>query len=270
MKNSISENNNLHRLPKTQRTETTLVSRGYSTLRNAVAYLAKANPYLINQLEIQKSLSKVGVPVQELLRYNNHLDQGHQIVRAEFRPIAAQIQPKLHSVEGCLDTMISAFETLKIIHDQNVFHGNPSANNWMFQLSSNPRSNPPNLKAHLADFSHCGYIDGNKYQMAKDVQIVLSEFGGKLLLTAESQNYEKLRILQTHLTPLINFADQDDLDVMLSASETLEHLRGVKTLLSVLPMDYSFDNAAYVNIKWGPLCSERVLRTQKNAQEKNQ
>lgn len=219
---------------------------------------------LVRKLQIQKKLTDVGASVQKLLNYSHSENSGKHVVRAEFETIPRQFSPTWRHAIECLDSMIACFSSLTEIHANNVYHGNPSIGNIIFQDASHSESGIRSTKGYLTNFHHCGHINGDLALCAKDVQIALSDFGGRLLMIAENSNFTKIRVLRMHLESQVNFADQDDLDALESASTMLNHLRSLKTLLNLRSKDYPNNHKP----GWGPLNQEQVFDEYLELQQK--
>lgn len=83
-------------------------------------------------------------------------------------------------------------------------------------------------------------------------------------MIAENSNFTKIRVLRMHLESQVNFADQDDLDTLESASTMLNHLRSLKTLLNLRSKDYPNNHKP----GWGPLNQEQVFDEYLELQQK--
>jgi hypothetical protein len=222
--------------------------------------------HLENKLQIHKQLTEVGASVQKLLSYKRFENGGEHVVQAEFENISYGPQPTWRHVNECLDAMISCFSTLTEIHANNVYHGNPCMDNFIFEKLNHEESDGPPTKGFLRNFHDCGYINGDLKLSAKDVQIALSDFGGKLLMIAENSGYTKIRVLKMHIESQINFADQEELDDLENAPTLLNHLCSLKTLLSLRRNDYPHNHGPI----WGPLSQEQVLQEYRELQERDQ
>lgn len=208
-----------------------------------------------SKLQIHKQLTDAGASVQKLLSYKRFEKSGEHVIHAEFESIPCQILPTWRHVNECLEAMISCFSALTEIHANNVFHGNPKIDNFIFQHVNHSGAGLRSTKGHLTNFHDCGHVNDDKTRCAKDVQIALSDFGGRLLMLAEKSGFTKIRVLKMHLEAQVNFADQDDLDALENASTLLNHLRSLKTLLNLRHKDYPYHHRPI----WGPLSQEQVL-----------
>jgi hypothetical protein len=218
------------------------------------------------QLQIQSQLSDAGASVQKILSYKQFENSGEYVVRAEFETIQRQLPTNWRQVNECLDGMISCFSALTEIHANDVYHGNPCMDNMIFQQVDHPETGLRSSKGYLRNFQNCGHINGDTVLSAKDVQIALSDFGGRLLLIAENSGYTKIRVLKMHLESQVNFADQEELDALENAPKLLNHLRALKTLLALTQKDYPFNHQPM----WGPLDQEQVLNEYLELQKQNQ
>lgn len=211
--------------------------------------------YFASKLQIHKQLTDAGAPVQKLLSYSQFEKSGEHVVRAEFESIACQISPTWRHVNECMDAMISCFSALTEIHANNVHHGNPCIDNFIFQHFDHAGAGIRSTKGYLTNFHDCGHINDDQTRCAKDVQIALSDFGGRLLMLAESSGFTKNRVLRMHLESQVNFADQQELNALENASTLLNHICSLKTLLNLRQKDYPH----HYRPAWGPLNQEQVL-----------
>ena len=218
----------------------------------------------VNKLKIHKQLADMGAPVQQLLRYSHFDEESGHVVQAEFKGISGQILPKWRHVNECMDAMISCFSVLTEIHARNVYHGNPSIENFIFQRVDNAEAETEPIKSYLTNFHDCGHINEDQARCAKDVQIALSDFGGQLLLVAENSGFTQTRFLKMHLEAQVNFADQEELDSLESAPTLLNHLCSLRTILKLRQRDYP----RHYQPKWGPLDQERVLKKHQEIQQR--
>jgi hypothetical protein len=177
-------------------------------------------------------------------------------VTPETERSAKRVTPQLNDVESCLNAMIAVFDALSKIHAAKNYHGNPTEEKVVFHETCHAGSKISSLRASFIDFQSTPETVRSSRPAQNDVRIVMQEFGGRLLLTAEKNDYRNLNILKTHLESQINFADQgDDLE---SAATMHEHLCALKILLSVRKRDYS--NLELANPPWGPLKAKEVSR----------
>lgn len=209
----------------------------------------------VQKLQIQKQLADHAVSVHKPLNWNHSENSGGHVVRAEFETIPSQVSPTWRHVNECMDAMISCFSALTDVHAHNVYHGNPSIENVIFQHVDNPGAGSRLVKGYLTNFHNCGHINNDQTRCAKDVQIALSDFGGRLMMIAENSGFTQIRFLKMHLEAQVNFADQDDLEALESASTMLDHLLSLKTLLNLRKKDYPLHHKPI----WGPLNQEQVL-----------
>lgn len=177
-------------------------------------------------------------------------------VTPETERSAKRVTPQLNDVKSCLNAMIAVFDALSKIHAVKIYHGNPTEEKVVFHETCHAGSKRNSLRASFIDFQSTPETVRSSRRAQNDVRIAMQEFGGRLLLTAEKNDYRNLNILKTHLESQINFADQgDDLE---SAATMHEHLCALKILLSVRKRDYS--NLELANPPWGPLSKQRIIQ----------
>jgi hypothetical protein len=174
----------------------------------------------------------------------------------EFDKSTNQVTPQLNNVESCLNAMIAVFDALSNSHEINLYHGNPSVENFVFQDTGVAASGARSLKASFLNSLSVPEAKVNRLRAHDDVKIALREFGGPLLVAAEVNGHRKLNIFKMHLESVVNFADQDEPNTMESAATMLEHLSALEQLVLLSPRDYSVLSVQ----PWGPLKAKEVSR----------